>query len=153
MDNELTHLLAETPLGTVELALEAGRRIRALSFCSEEGARGARSAALDAALAAWFARGEVAGGFEVAPQGTAFQRQVWQAVSRVGRGCTTSYAALAASMDRPGSARAVARALAANPVLLLVPCHRVIGGDGRLRGYAGGIERKRALLALEQGTR
>ena len=72
-----------------------------------------------------------------------------EAVSGLVRGETTTYAGLAGALGVPRGARAVARALATNPVLLLVPCHRVIGADGSLRGYAGGIARKRALLELE----
>lgn len=85
----------------------------------------------------------------VAAPGTDFQREVWAALRRIPAGTTTTYAALASSIGRPTAVRAVARANATNPVAVVVPCHRVIGSDGRLVGYAGGLRRKRWLLAHE----
>jgi AraC family transcriptional regulator, regulatory protein of adaptative response / methylated-DNA-[protein]-cysteine methyltransferase len=81
--------------------------------------------------------------------GTAFQRTVWQALREIPAGSTASYAEIAGRIGRPSSARAVAQACAANPVAILVPCHRVVGRDGRLAGYRWGVERKRTLLARE----
>ena len=81
---------------------------------------------------------------------TAFQRLVWQELQRIPRGTTRSYRDVAARIGRPTAARAVARACATNPVALLVPCHRVVRGDGAPGGYAWGVERKRALLDLER---
>jgi methylated-DNA-[protein]-cysteine S-methyltransferase len=78
-----------------------------------------------------------------------FQREVLTELARVGYGRTATYGALAASVGRPRAARAVGGALNRNPVPIVLPCHRVIGSDGRLVGYGGGLERKRALLALE----
>lgn len=86
--------------------------------------------------------------FALAPRGTAFQRAVWQALLELPYGKTTSYGALAATLGCR-SARAVGAAVGRNPVSLIIPCHRVLGADGELTGYAGGLERKRALLALE----
>ncbi|MDG2287002.1 MAG: bifunctional DNA-binding transcriptional regulator/O6-methylguanine-DNA methyltransferase Ada [Alphaproteobacteria bacterium] len=85
-------------------------------------------------------------------QATAFQRQVWQALSDIPYGETRSYAELAAAIGNPGASRAVGRACGSNPVALLVPCHRAIGADGRLTGYRWGLERKQALLAQEQAA-
>jgi len=82
-------------------------------------------------------------------RGTAFQQEVWRALRRIPYGNTTSYGALANTMGRPGAARAVGAANGANPVSIIVPCHRVIGVGGSLIGYGGGLKRKRALLALE----
>ena len=80
-----------------------------------------------------------------------FQRLVLgQLVSDVGYGTTTSYGSLAVAVGRPGSARAVGAALGANPLCIVLPCHRVIGATGELTGYAGGIEAKRYLLELER---
>lgn len=84
--------------------------------------------------------------------GTAFQLRVWQALMRIPAGETRSYAELAASLDAPNAARAVARACASNRVAVLVPCHRVIRGDGSLGGYRWGLPRKQALLASESPT-
>lgn len=88
----------------------------------------------------------------LAPEGTPFQRVVWEALVRVPWGATTSYGELARAIGRPGAARAVGRANALNPISIVVPCHRVVGSGGALTGYAGGLERKRALLALESGA-
>ncbi|HJM51300.1 MAG TPA: methylated-DNA--[protein]-cysteine S-methyltransferase [Alphaproteobacteria bacterium] len=81
--------------------------------------------------------------------GTPFQETVWAALRSIPVGATTTYGELAAGLGRPGAARAVGRANALNPVGIAVPCHRVIGADGSLTGYAGGIERKRWLLEHE----
>jgi methylated-DNA-[protein]-cysteine S-methyltransferase len=83
--------------------------------------------------------------------GTPFQRAVWSALRRIPAGRTMSYSALAAEIGRPKAVRAVGLANSANPISIVVPCHRVIGADGSLTGYGGGIERKRWLLAHESG--
>ena len=85
----------------------------------------------------------------LAPEGTPFQRAVWKAISTVGFGETISYSELARRAGHPGSARAAGAATGRNPIGIIVPCHRIMGSDGSLTGYAGGLERKRALLALE----
>lgn len=82
--------------------------------------------------------------------GTPFQREVWQALRRIPCGTTTSYGKLAESIGRPAAVRAVGLANGANPVAIVVPCHRVIGANGSLTGYGGGIERKRWLLDHER---
>lgn len=86
---------------------------------------------------------------ELAAQGTPFQQRVWQALVNIPYGETTSYRALAAQLGRPGGARAVGLANGSNPIGLIVPCHRVIGSDGSLTGYGGGLPLKGALLAFE----
>jgi methylated-DNA-[protein]-cysteine S-methyltransferase len=88
---------------------------------------------------------------EIDPGGTPFQREVWRALRRVRPGRTISYGELAARIGRPTAVRAVARANALNPISLVIPCHRVIGKDGELCGYAGGLARKAWLLAHERG--
>ncbi len=82
-------------------------------------------------------------------EGAAFDRRVWDALRAIPHGTTTTYGALAALIGQPGQARAVGSANARNPVSIVVPCHRVIGAGGKLVGYGGGLERKRALLAHE----
>jgi len=82
-------------------------------------------------------------------RGSAFQRRVWQALRAIPRGATRSYGELATSLGQPGAARAVARACAANPVALAIPCHRVVPRNGEPGGYRWGAWRKRALLARE----
>lgn len=86
---------------------------------------------------------------ELNPAGSGFQYRVWREVQRIPYGRTSSYGEVAATIDRPGAARAVGRANATNPVCLVTPCHRVIGKDGSLTGFGGGIETKRWLLAHE----
>lgn len=83
------------------------------------------------------------------PQGTPFQKEVWRLLRQIPAGQTASYGELANKLGRPQASRAVGMANARNPVSLVVPCHRVIGADGRLTGYAGGLERKRWLLIHE----
>lgn len=85
----------------------------------------------------------------LAPQGTAFQQRVWARLARLRFGQTTHYGALAEALGQAQAARAVGAAVGRNPLWILIPCHRVIGRDGSLTGYAGGLERKRALLELE----
>lgn len=89
---------------------------------------------------------------DVHTNGTAFQQQVWSALRHIPHGQTRSYAQLAAAIGRPSAVRAVAAANGANPVSLINPCHRVIGSDGSLTGYAGGLERKAWLLGHERST-
>jgi methylated-DNA-[protein]-cysteine S-methyltransferase len=81
--------------------------------------------------------------------GTPFQQEVWQALLRIPTGASTSYGALSHGLGRPSAVRAVAGAVGRNPISIIVPCHRVLGSDGSLTGYAGGLERKTALLQLE----
>ena len=88
-------------------------------------------------------------GLPAAPVGTPFQREVWNALRGIPCGETTSYGALARQLGRPDASRAVGLANGANPVSIVIPCHRVIGADGSLTGYGGGLDRKRWLLAHE----
>ena len=81
--------------------------------------------------------------------GTAFQQTVWQALLAIPRGGTTSYGALSSRIGTPAAVRAVGGAVGRNPLSIVVPCHRVVGSDGSLTGYAGGLQRKTALLRLE----
>jgi methylated-DNA-[protein]-cysteine S-methyltransferase len=92
--------------------------------------------------------------FQVAldPGGTDFQRSVWKAISTVAFGETITYAELAERAGHEGSARAAGAATGRNPIGIIVPCHRIVGADGDLTGYAGGLERKRALLEMESGA-
>ncbi|MBD3179989.1 MAG: methylated-DNA--[protein]-cysteine S-methyltransferase, partial [Candidatus Latescibacteria bacterium] len=83
------------------------------------------------------------------PAGTRFQREVWNQLRRIPYGSKVSYGSIATRMGKPGAARAVGRANATNPIAIVVPCHRVIGADGSMTGYASGIYRKRYLLKLE----
>ncbi len=106
-------------------------------------------AAAAAQLAAYFRGDRTAFTLPLRPAGTLFQRDVWDALQTIPYGETRSYTWLANAVGRPAAVRAVARANAANPLWIVTPCHRVIGRDGTLRGYAGGVDRKQALLKLE----
>lgn len=85
----------------------------------------------------------------LAPKGTAFQKTVWRELCKIAFGETISYGELARRIGRPGAARAVGHSNARNPVSIVIPCHRVIGADNSLTGYAGGLDRKGALLGHE----
>ena len=85
----------------------------------------------------------------IQPMGTEFQRRVWNVLLRIPYGITTTYGAMARDLGQPTAMRAVGAANGRNPISIIVPCHRAIGADGTLTGYAGGLHRKRALLELE----
>ncbi|MEI6860125.1 MAG: methylated-DNA--[protein]-cysteine S-methyltransferase [Shewanella sp.] len=85
----------------------------------------------------------------LAPKGTQFQREVWQALTEISYGSTCSYADIATNINRPKAVRAVGAANGANSIAIIIPCHRVIGKDGSLTGYAYGLEMKQFLLKLE----
>ena len=89
---------------------------------------------------------------DIEVEGTPFERRVWDEVRAIPYGETATYAEIARRIGRPSACRAVGRANGRNPVAVIVPCHRVIGSDGSLTGYAGGIEMKRALLDLERAA-
>ena len=129
--------------GDVERALE--RRLGELELCAVSGADDT-----SARLSAYF-DGDLASldGVEIELLGSDFQYAVWTALRAVPAGATISYAALARAIGRASAVRAVGAANGANPLWLVVPCHRAIGSNGRLVGYGGGVERKRWLLAHE----
>jgi methylated-DNA-[protein]-cysteine S-methyltransferase len=114
--------------------------------------RSGRSTAARALLAYFAGELDAINGLPTAIGGTPFQRTVWSALRHIPAGRTMSYGALAAKIGRPKAVRAVGLANGANPIAIVVPCHRVIGADSSLTGYGGGIERKRWLLAHESGT-
>jgi methylated-DNA-[protein]-cysteine S-methyltransferase len=117
------------------------------SYTLEEGAA---PRSLTQTLDAYFAGGiDVLTGVETATGGTPFQRRVWRALRDIPAGTTISYGQLAASLDQTGASRAVGVANGANPIAIVVPCHRVIGANGGLTGYAGGLLRKQWLLEHE----
>ena len=100
-------------------------------------------------LAEYFSGARTRFTVKVAPHGTPFQRAVWKAIAGVGFGRTIAYAELARRAGRPGSARAAGAATGRNPIGIIVPCHRIVGSNGALTGYAGGLANKSALLTLE----
>lgn len=107
-------------------------------------------------LDAYFAGKRVgAGDYDgpIDPHGTSFQQEVWSALTRIPYGSTVSYGSIAEGIGSPKAVRAVGAANGANPLPILWPCHRVVGSTGKLTGFGGGLWRKEALLALEQGGR
>ena len=101
----------------------------------------------------YFTTGRLSGNITLAPAGTDFQRRVWDVVQEIPVGETCTYAEIAARIGRPSAVRAVAAAIGRNPVCIFIPCHRVIGSNGALTGYAWGLERKAQLLKLESALR
>lgn len=100
----------------------------------------------------WFAGRRRGFDLPLAPRGTDFQQAVWREIARVGWGDTRSYGEVATAVGRPRAVRAVGAATGRNPLTLIVPCHRLLGRDGALTGFASGLDRKRALLAFEAGA-
>ncbi len=142
-----------TPLGPM-LAASDGGSLTKLAFDTEEQFDDP-CATLDRAqqqLAAYFAGEASDFDLPLAPRGTPFQQQVWTALRTIPRGETRSYAAIARQIGNPDAIRAVGAANGANPIAIVIPCHRVIASDGTLHGYAGGLERKRWLLDFEQSA-
>lgn len=160
MKNRKTSCTIDSPVGPLVLAategglthLLFGHRVQALP----EGDGSPEAAAvLDRArdqLAEYFAGTRRAFELPLAPSGTEFQRDVWRALCDIGYGETASYAELAARIGRPKAVRAVGAANGKNPISIVVPCHRVIGADGSLTGYGGGLQTKRRLLEIEGCT-
>jgi len=113
-----------------------------------------KGAAADVAdqLAAYAARDRQTFDLPLVAEGTPFQHEVWKALAEVPFGTTTSYAALAEAVGRPGASRAIGGAVGRNPLLIVVPCHRVLRSDGQLGGFAAGTDLKAQLLALETGV-
>lgn len=98
----------------------------------------------------WFAGKRKEFDIPIELRGSEFQRSVWDALRTIPFGQTVSYAQIAQAIERPGAARACGHAIGRNPVSIIVPCHRVIGANGKLTGYAGGMDRKRWMLEHEQ---
>jgi methylated-DNA-[protein]-cysteine S-methyltransferase len=148
-------LVVPSPIGRLEL-VEAGGALVSIGFdAPPDGAEAVRGGSVVLAearrqLEEYFAGRGREFDLPLRPTGTPFQQRVWRAVAKVPWGTTTTYGAIARALGLPvGAARAVGAANGANPIPVVVPCHRVVGSDGRLTGYAGGLARKDALLRLE----
>lgn len=161
----------DTPIGELVLVADGEGRLRAVDWTDYEarllkllrlhyGEHGytleprRNPGGLTAAMCTYF-EGDlgVINGLPVETGGTPFQRSVWKALRDIPCGSTVSYAELSRRIGRPSAVRAVGLANGANPVGIVVPCHRVVGSNGTLTGYGGGIERKRWLLAHEASAR
>jgi methylated-DNA-[protein]-cysteine S-methyltransferase len=155
-----------SPIGAILIVADDEGTVRAIDFADYEArmhqllriqygdysvtAHAGHGAASDA-LAAYFEGDlDTLADVPVKTEGTAFQRDVWTALRTIPAGSTISYGQLAANLGRPKASRAVGLANGSNPISIVVPCHRVIGSDGSLTGYGGGMERKRWLLDHER---
>jgi len=141
-----------SPLGAIRAGFSGGA-LACLDF-AEAGAKPARKPSpaaekLRRELNEYFAGKRRAFDLPLAAEGTPFQKRVWDELCRIPFGETRSYGEIAAAVGSAGAARAVGTACRCNPICILVPCHRVVGAGGALTGYAGGLDRKRALLELE----
>ncbi|WP_193165913.1 methylated-DNA--[protein]-cysteine S-methyltransferase [Microbulbifer hainanensis] len=141
-------VIAANDAGLVALAFHGVERPSSISPEWQEGATALTDMAAGQ-LEEYFAGTRRAFDLPLDPQGTEFQRRVWDALLRIPYGETRSYREQAESLGNPRAIRAVARANGANRIAIIIPCHRVIGADGTLTGYAGGLERKAQLLTLE----
>jgi methylated-DNA-[protein]-cysteine S-methyltransferase len=152
-----THTTIDSPCGELTLAAVDGV-LSGLYFPGHwyppgRNALGSRSGhgfeLAEAQLAEYFAGERTAFDLSTRLTGDEFQRRVWELIDRIPYGETTTYGAMAAALGDPTLARRVGGAVGRNPLSVVVPCHRVVGKDGKLTGYAGGLERKRLLLELE----
>ena len=155
-----THVVVPSPIGPLTLVAD-GDQLTALYMDAQQhrpdedslGVPGDPAAEPFAAaigqLSGYFAGQLTDFDLPLAPAGTAFQREVWAALQTIPYGQTWSYGQLAEKIGRPRAVRAVGLANGKNPIALVIPCHRVIGSDGSLTGYGGGLDRKRFLLDLE----
>ena len=143
--------IIETPIGPLHAVVDEAGRLVELGF--REPLLQTSSAALPthviAQVSEYFSGKRQTFDLELAPRGTPFQLAVWNALLAIPYGDTISYAELARRIGKPAAVRAVGSANGANPIPVIIPCHRVIGSNGSLTGYGGGIERKQWLLAHE----
>jgi methylated-DNA-[protein]-cysteine S-methyltransferase len=155
-------VIFESPIGPLRIVANddglcaidfpTSRHASRIGATDASGASDSASAVLRTAsqqLVEYFAGTRYTFDLPLAPHGTQFQRAVWQALTEIPYGQTASYAQLATRLGRPTATRAVGAANGRNPLPIVLPCHRVIGADGSLTGFAGGLDTKRFLLALE----
>ena len=152
----MNETVIDSPVGRIRIVAEDGA-IRQLWFVGDEvPLRPSDDPVLVEAvrqLEEYFTGRRTSFDLPLSPQGSAFQRKVWAALQEIPYGETVSYGELAGSLGLLNGARAVGAANGQNPIAIVVPCHRVIGANGRLIGYAAGLDRKRVLLELEARAR
>ena len=150
----------ESPIGQLRLLAEEGALValhmeehrHVLDYVVERGGRDPVLAEAEAQLSAWFAGERTSFDVAIRLKGTPFQLAVWSALQAIPYGETRSYSEIAATVGKPDAVRAVGAANGHNPISIVVPCHRVIGANGTLTGYGGGLPRKRWLLEHEQAV-
>lgn len=151
--NAYAHTL-DSPIGPLTVVVNADGALTHILFAHQPSPADVswdadRCAAAATQLGEYFAGARTDFDLPLAPAGSDFQRRVWDALRRIRHGEVVDYGALGARIGRAGAARAVGRANATNPMPIVIPCHRVIGANGTLTGYAGGLDAKEALLRLE----
>jgi len=155
MSEHIIYTQMQSPVGEL-LLFGDGRALRGLHFAGRPDPAWRRDddafADVRAQLDEYFTGRRSEFELELDMHGTDFQKKVWEALLTIPYGETRSYGAIARQIGRPDRARAVGAANGQNPIAVIVPCHRVIGSDGSLVGYGGGLDRKRLLLDLEAGV-
>ncbi len=146
----IEHSLFNTILGNIQLSVQDGTIIKC-HFTELNAASIVQKDHRDYVnqILAYFAGDLKAFDLPLAPSGTAFQKQVWQELMTIPYGKTITYGALASRLSENANPRNVGQANGQNPIAIIIPCHRVVGADMKLTGYAGGLERKRKLLEIE----
>ena len=159
MGDQLFRSTLETPFGQLKLAVDGdgtllelwlpnrGKAIQSTRCASRAASEGMHAAQTQ--LREYFAGTRRTFDLALDPHGTPFEQRVWSRLREIPYGATTSYGAIAQEFGLENAARAVGRANGANPIPIIIPCHRVIGADGTLTGFGGGLPLKRALLELE----
>lgn len=153
----VNYIYIDTPVGVMTIASEDGALIKA-GFGKQEVADGVYAPdivlmATARELGEYFSGSRRRFDIPLAPKGTEFQLKVWNALKLIPYGQTRSYGQIAMMINEPDAARAVGSANNKNPIAIIVPCHRVIGADGDLTGYAGGLDIKQKLLELEKDNK
>lgn len=157
--NTLTSMMIDSPIGELTL-IGSDDGLRAVLWPSERAGRvtfdeevleGTHPVLVEAAaqITDYITGSRTEFDLPLDPVGTNFQRSVWNGLSKIPFGETRSYGELASSLDRPGAARAVGAATGRNPISIVIPCHRLVGSNGKLTGFAGGLDAKRWLLEHE----
>ena len=153
--NPLCHIV-DSPIGGLLLESDSGAisglRMEPFEIPADARRDPSAFAEAEAQLRSYFAGERTTFDLPLAPCGTPFQLRVWEALREIPYGETATYGEVAAAVGKPEAVRAVGAANGSNPIAVIVPCHRVIGADGTLTGYGGGLERKRILLDLEAGV-
>ena len=142
-------MTVDSPVGELSISVDDAGRVQFIHFGTADTSSSGDCSHVIAQLEQYFAGKRKTFDLELAPRGTPFQLAVWNELLQIEYGDTITYAELARRIGKPNAVRAVGAANGANPIPLIVPCHRVIGSNGTLTGYGGGIERKQWLLALE----